>query len=111
MKLELERKLQGVRRENQRLTVRLILAVACSGSGLSEIIAQPLRRGTGHGALIRCARPRPLSLRLASAPDPFFNTTKGRIIAADLASKSDRPRGQAGAVRLVLDKPAREAGF
>jgi hypothetical protein len=37
----------------------------------------------------------------------LFNTTKGRIIAADLASKSDRPWGQAGAVRLVLDKPAR----
>jgi hypothetical protein len=41
----------------------------------------------------------------------LFNTTKGRIIAADLASKSDRPWGQAGAVRLVLDKPARGAGF
>ena len=37
---------------------------------------------------------------------PLFNTTKGRIIATDLASKSDRPWGEAGAVRLVLDKPA-----
>jgi hypothetical protein len=41
----------------------------------------------------------------------LFNTTKGRIIAVDLSSKSDRPWGQAGAVRLVLGKPARGAGF